>query len=234
MLFSVAFMIGLMGSLHCMGMCGPISMALPVPNRTPVRVLQAAILYNISRTLVYMLLGAIIGLLGVSISFAAPQQNLSVAMGLLMLLFVIMPKAWTMAMEKRVGSQWAAKLKKGFGYFFRKRSLWSFAGVGLLNGLLPCGLVYLALAGALAIGDWQKSALYMGAFGLGTFPMMLSVNLLGNWIKGKSFYRNFYRLVPVFTLLIALMFILRGLNLGIPYLSPQLRTAAGTQVVQCD
>ncbi|WP_072159116.1 sulfite exporter TauE/SafE family protein [Persicobacter sp. CCB-QB2] len=233
-LWSIAFLIGLMGSMHCIGMCGPISMALPMPDRKLGTVLKVTLMYNLARSFSYMLLGALLGIIGFGFSLAGTQQVLSIVMGALMLVVILLPQKYRLRLEQAAGNPVAGKIKKGFGYFFKKRTTLAFAGVGFLNGFLPCGLVYMALAGALAIGDWQQSALYMGIFGLGTWPMMVSVNLAGNWWASSQWRHKFYKAVPVFTFVIAVMFILRGLNLGIPYLSPEIRVSAGEQIEACD
>ena len=96
---------------------------------------------------------------------------------------------------------------------------------GLLNGLLPCGLVYAALAGAAATGGPLGGALFMAAFGLGTIPAMLAVSLAGRLITAP-WRARFQRAVPVAMAVLAVLFIVRGLSLGIPYLSPDLSPEA--------
>ena len=104
---------------------------------------------------------------------------------------------------------------------FNNKSSSSFFTIGLLNGFLPCGLVYIALAGALSAGDVLKGILFMVMFGFGTLPAMLVASVAGGFIN-IGIRKKMTRLIPVFTLVFAVIFILRGLNLGIPYVSPKL------------
>ena len=126
-------------------------------------------------------------------------------------------------------------IKRYFSHFLRKRSIGSAVAMGTINGLLPCGLVYVALAASIGGGSVQSGALYMLVFGLGTFPVMLAVSIAGNFI-GPGIRQKIYRLVPVFIVTLGLLFILRGMNLGIPYISPQLEESEGgtTQIENCD
>ncbi|MCG8474949.1 MAG: sulfite exporter TauE/SafE family protein [Cytophagales bacterium] len=233
-IYSAAFLIGLMGSLHCVGMCGPLALALPVRNRTFPNVLRATLVYNSGRVVTYMLLGLVLGMLGKGFSFAGTQQYLSVATGVLMLLFLLLPKSLVQRAEQIrpvfLLNQW---LKKKMGVILKKRTTDAHFVMGLLNGLLPCGLVYVALAGALATGEMIQGAVYMGAFGAGTVPMMLFVGAAGKMVS-INFRQKILKAVPAFVFTIGVLFILRGLNLGIPYLSPQLRTENGTEIVNCN
>ncbi len=105
--------------------------------------------------------------------------------------------------------------------FFQQRTFSSFFFIGTLNGLLPCGLVYLAVAGASATSGPSEGAAYMALFGAGTLPVMLSVVVAGNFISVNI--RNHIRnAMPYMILLIGVLFILRGLCLGIPYISPKI------------
>ena len=108
-------------------------------------------------------------------------------------------------------------------------------GLGIINGFLPCGLVYIALAASMAAGDIGQSVLYMIVFGIGTFPVMLGISLLGNYIK-PVLRRRIYKLVPLFVVILGLLLILRGLNIGIPYISPELDHSGDTagQIEVCD
>ena len=92
--------------------------------------------------------------------------------------------------------------------------------IGVLNGLLPCGFVYVGIAGAVSTVNWLTGALYMTMFGLGTFPVMFATAVFGKIIN-VNLKRRVSKLIPVFAVVLALLFILRGLNLGIPYLSPK-------------
>ena len=107
------------------------------------------------------------------------------------------------------------------------------AFIGLLNGFLPCGLVYVALAGAITTGGWVMGGLYMVTFGLGTLPVMLAVSLAGR-LLGTGFRTKLTRLVPIAGTVLAMLFILRGLSLGIPFVSPTpAKTDTGQATMDC-
>jgi sulfite exporter TauE/SafE len=219
-----AFLIGFIGSFHCIGMCGPIALSLPYQDVTKIKTAANVLLYNSGRVFTYSFLGLVFGLIGQGIALAGFQQWLSIGLGILMLLAAfsilnleknIIKIPFLEKIFKRVrfhlGRLLAQKSQK-------KQTLFL---VGVLNGFLPCGLVYLAIVGAIATGDIFKGSFYMGIFGIGTIPMMLSVALIGNLVSLK-FRKNIQKMIPFLLFTMAVLFILRGMNLGIPYLSPEL------------
>lgn len=218
-LFS-ALVLGLMGSFHCAGMCGPIAIALPLHGNSIPQKIFGGTLYNLGRTLTYGVMGAIFGLLGQGVEMIGFQQKISIIMGVIMILSVVFPSLFRNQynMEKSWFSL-VGKLKKSIGKLFSVHSFSSLFFIGLLNGLLPCGLVYMAIAGAIGTGEVVLGSLYMIMFGLGTIPMMLSIALAGN-ILSVAIRRKINRLIPVLVVVVGIFFILRGLSLGIPYLSP--------------
>lgn len=215
-----ALVLGLMGSFHCAGMCGPIAIALPLHgNALPEKIL-GGILYNLGRTLTYCIMGAIFGLLGQGIEMIGFQQKISVIMGGIMIISVLFPSLFRN--QYNMNKSWISlvgKLKATIGSMFSVRSFASLFFIGLLNGLLPCGLVYMAIAGAIGTGEVILGSLYMIMFGLGTLPMLLSISIAGN-ILSTAIRRKINRLIPVLVVLVGIFFVLRGLNLGIPFLSP--------------
>ncbi len=215
-----ALVLGLMGSFHCAGMCGPIAIALPLHGNTIPRKIYGGALYNLGRTLTYGIMGAIFGLLGQGVKLIGFQQKISVIMGAVMIISVIFPSLFRnqYTMEKSWFSL-VGKLKKSMGKLFSVRSFSSLFFIGLLNGLLPCGLVYMAIAGAIGTGEVLLGSLYMIMFGLGTIPMLLSISIAGN-ILSTAVRGKINRLIPVLVVVVGIFFILRGLSLGIPYLSP--------------
>ena len=218
-LFS-ALVLGLMGSFHCAGMCGPIAIALPLHGNTIPQKIFGGTLYNLGRTLTYGVMGAIFGLLGQGVEMIGFQQKISIIMGAIMILSVIFPSLFRN--QYNMDKSWfslVGKLKKSIGKLFSVRSFSSLFFIGLLNGLLPCGLVYMAIAGAIGTGEVVLGSLYMIMFGLGTIPMMLSIAIAGN-ILSVAIRRKINRLIPVLVVVVGIFFILRGLSLGIPYLSP--------------
>jgi uncharacterized protein len=226
-----ALTLGLIGSFHCIGMCGPIAIALPLTNQNWLSKILGASIYNIGRALTYGFMGIIFGLLGKGFKLAGLQQWVSIAMGIIMIVSVLFPFILR-SRSKLDGliNKFVARLKKAFGNLFKNRSYHSLFLIGLLNGFLPCGLVYMAIAGAVATGEVLNGAMYMIIFGLGTLPIMLSVSLIGNLIS-TPFRDRIRKFIPIFIVLIGLLFILRGMNLGIKYISPKLDKMNSTEMM---
>jgi sulfite exporter TauE/SafE len=228
-----AFVVGLVGSLHCVGMCGPIALALPQGFGSRMGILGSRLLYNFGRVITYALLGAVLGLIGFGASLAGWQRGLSLGLGIMLILLAVLQIGWLRRFLPRTGfTPFENLLKKAFGRLMRRGSFSALFGIGLLNGFLPCGLVYLALAGAVSTGSPELGALYMVLFGLGTVPAMLTTALLGSVI-GTSFRRRVRPVLLAFTLAFGVLFILRGLNLGVPYLSPKIDVEQGEAVECC-
>jgi sulfite exporter TauE/SafE len=215
-----ALVLGLLGSFHCAGMCGPIAIALPLHgNRLPQKI-YGGTLYNLGRTLTYGLMGAVFGLLGQGVRMIGFQQKVSIIMGAFMIIAVFFPSIFKNQYSTENGwISWVGKLKSSIAGMFAIRSFSSLFFIGLANGLLPCGLVYIAIAGAIGTGDVVYGSLYMLMFGLGTIPMMLSIAIAGNMIS-VAVRNKINKLMPVLVVLVGVFFILRGLSLGIPFLSP--------------
>jgi len=222
LLLITALSLGFLGSFHCVGMCGPIALALPLDRSSTTRAVGGALTYNTGRILTYALLGILLGLAGKSFVIAGYQRTLSLAIGFLLLLFLIMPQQFKSSVPSlRIFQGFVTRQKIAIGKLFQRSSLQSLFLIGLLNGLLPCGFVYLGLASALTTGEALKGAAFMAAFGAGTLPAMLTLSLAGNTIS-LSVRNNIRKAAPFVMGLMALLFIFRGLNLGIPYLSPHL------------
>ncbi|MBC5773521.1 sulfite exporter TauE/SafE family protein [Pontibacter sp. KCTC 32443] len=229
------FIFGLVGSFHCVGMCGPIAMALPFVGSTGWRYYAGRLLYNSGRIVTYASLGALAGAFGESLQMAGLQQTVSIVSGVLILLLLVLPAAIKGKSSSVLGTDklmmW---VRQKLGYYFQKNSLGSLFMVGLLNGLLPCGFVYIALAGAISAPGVGGAMLYMALFGLGTFPLIFLVSLSGKLISLKV-RGMFNRAVPYIGMTLAILFIVRGLGLGIPYLSPKVveTTAHKTEMSCC-
>ncbi len=208
-----ALVLGFMGSIHCLAMCGPLVMTLNAKRRQSN---SDKFQYNMGRIFTYSLLGMLAGIFGSGIQWAVGQQFLSVITGVLLLLAVLVGWvghqnniSWLSGTFARIKMR-LAKMLNG-----NRTSMWWF---GVYNGLLPCGLTYVALAASVATGSIWESILYMAFFGLGTSPMMLAIvsgfqRINRKWISGN-------KLVNGFTCLLAILLIVRGLGLGVPYLSP--------------
>ncbi len=221
-LILTALTLGFLGSFHCVGMCGPIALALPLDRSSSLSKYSGALIYNLGRVFTYALLGGFFGLVGESFVIAGYQQTVSITLGVAILIMVLLPNQ-VFSRFKITGFIYSniAKLKQQLALLFQKSSLSSLFFIGTLNGLLPCGLVYLGVAGAIAAGNSLNGAIFMATFGLGTLPAMFSLALLGNVIS-INFRNKIKKIIPLFVIVMAVLLILRGMNLGIPYVSPEL------------
>ncbi|HEX7653452.1 MAG TPA: sulfite exporter TauE/SafE family protein [Verrucomicrobiae bacterium] len=220
--FVLAISLGLLGSLHCAAMCGPLLLALPVPAGGPARFITGRLIYQLGRILTYTLLGILAGLAGKSIVLIGIQRWLSIGLGVAILGGFFLSRRLALATPVIRSVGW---LKRVMGRQLQQRTLRSLFLLGILNGLLPCGLVYVALAGAVSRGTLTAAIGFMAAFGLGTLPTMLGISLSGK-ILSPAIRLKLRRVIPVSVCLLAGLLILRGMALGIPYLSPDL--AQGT------
>lgn len=194
--------------------------ALPLDHTKPVKKVSQLTTYHIGRLLTYSIIGALFGLLGRGLFLRQYQQQLSIIIGILLILAVII----SFLPIKPIGISrpvylFISKVKSGLGKQLHGKGYRSLFSIGLLNGLLPCGLVYMALFGAIAMASPLESSLYMFFFGIGTIPMMSAAVYLGNFISVKA-RRNIQKAIPFLVIVIGILFILRGMGLGIPYISP--------------
>ena len=222
LLLGTALAFGFFGSLHCLGMCAPIAWAVP-QNESKKKIWVAnRLAYNTGRLIAYSALGAIAGLFGEMLSMAGVQQGLSILAGATIVVSELLLNGKLSANIKfKPAQNLFLKIKMRIGSLLKTNSFKSNFTLGLLNGLLPCGLVYMALVAAISMGSFYGGAAYMALFGLGTFPMMLGAAYLGFSFK-SNFSSTYFKFVPKLLVLVGLVLILRGLNLGIPYVSPQL------------
>lgn len=225
-----AFLLGLLGSFHCAGMCGPIAFALPVGQKGLTSRIGGSLLYNAGRILTYSFMGLVLGLLGTGLYFWGIQRWISVALGILMIGWVVVPFFWKGIFRTTTFSAAGSGIRNVFAGLFSKGTWFSVFVIGLLNGFLPCGLVYLALAEAVVSESAYAGALKMFLFGLGTVPVLLGLTLAGNFL-GTRFRQIVRKLIPWFIIFMGIIFILRGMNLGIPYISPKMD--AQTEKTEC-
>ena len=217
-----AFLVGFFGSFHCIGMCGPIAVALPVPKSSNISFFTGRILYNIGRVVTYSFLGALFGLLGSRIALAGAQQIVSIILGVLIIIAVLLPQKYkNFFAQHRITQKLAQPLKSNINLLFKKGTFSALFFIGILNGFLPCGFVYIGLAGSIASGNAISGALVMILFGFGTVPVMFAASVFGKYIN-VGIRTKLRKAIPAFAILLATIFILRGMNLGIPYLSPKL------------
>lgn len=210
-----ALTIGLVGSFHCVGMCGPIALALPFDRNSHWKALGSILLYNTGRIITYALMGLVIGLLGQGLFLAGMQSYFAIGMGVFLLLAAI----FSINVEGNLlRLPWVSRmylwLKHSLGKLLKGNANGLFF-IGLLNGLLPCGLVYMAIVGALATTSVVQGALYMIVFGLGTIPLM-AVAAFSARLINVNLRTRIRKLYPVFLVVIALLFLFRGISFHMP------------------
>lgn len=214
-----AFLLGFLGSFHCLGMCGPIALAVSAKDKC--RYLKNKLIYNLGRTVTYSGLGGLIGFLGFSLALAGIQQWISISMGVLILVM-----AFSYKRSERIVAQSGlfgavGKLRNVLGKYLKRGGTSAFFITGLLNGFLPCGMVYLALIASLAMQSPLYGAAYMFFFGMGTISMLISV-MVTQHMMAASVRNKLTKGMPYFAMFIGILFIVRGMGLGIHYLSPHL------------
>lgn len=221
MFFLAAISLGFFGSFHCIGMCGPIALAIPIYNHTRFYKTISIILYNAGRIFTYASLGVLFGLVGQGFALAGLQQILSVTLGVLILLGVLLPqRIVTKYTLTNKFFKLFSVIKSSLANQLAKKGLSSLFVLGALNGLLPCGLVYMAITAAIASSTLLHAVLFMAFFGLATVPLMFSLSYFTNLIS-IQFRSAVRKTIPYVTGVMAVLLILRGLNLNIPYLSPE-------------
>ena len=215
-----ALILGLLGSFHCVGMCGPIAFMLPVDRSNSLRKVSQIFTYYLGRLIAYSLIGLFFGLIGKSLYIFGLQQQLSIAIGVLMIIVVLIPvQTFNKYNFSKPIYKLISKVKSALGAALKKKTADTFLTIGFLNGFLPCGLVYMAVFASIAMPNTAQGSLYMALFGLGTIPLMTTAIYIGKFLNSTIKHR-IQKAIPVFVILIGILFILRGLGLGIPYLSP--------------
>lgn len=227
-LIAPAFALGLAGSLHCVGMCGPLALSLPVSHTGNLSRISGGLIYNSGRIFSYAIIGLLFGSLGSLVIATRWQSSLSVALGIIILLYLFIGGRF---LPGKISSGYFKVftflnkpfllLRQQLGRLFQSKKLSSLFFIGILNGFLPCGLVYMALSSSVITASSLNGGMFMLLFGLGTFPMMFATVLLGNFFN-QSLRRKIYKAVPALLFFMAVLLILRGMNLGIPFISPEI------------
>lgn len=211
----LGFIIGLFGSFHCIGMCGPLAFALPRGDKGTVWLVLDKLSYQLGRALSYAVLGLIVGLIGRNIWLAGFQQTISIVFGAAIILYSLSRlfgfSTKRVANYHFVNGLIVKAIQKKYGHF----------SVGLLNGLLPCAFVYVALATAINTSSAVQSSLFMFFFGLGTLPLMFAA-AVGVSFAGQRLRKTINNILPIVSLLLGIWLVIRGLALDIPFLSPVL------------
>ncbi|SDS66425.1 hypothetical protein SAMN04515667_2688 [Formosa sp. Hel1_31_208] len=228
-----ALVFGLLGSFHCVGMCGPIAFMLPVDRSHTSKKVFQIFTYHFGRILAYSLIGLVFGLVGKGLYIFGIQQQLSIAIGILMILIVLIPTQTfnTYNFSKPI-YRLISKVKSALGQALKKKTADTFLTIGFLNGFLPCGLVYMAVIASIATQNALQSSLYMALFGIGTIPLMTTAIYIGKFLNA-TVKQRIQKAIPVFVIIIGALFILRGLGLGIPYISPTPIVEMATSAIDC-
>jgi len=227
--FLVGFLLGLAGSLHCIGMCGPLVMLFPLNGTSKVLGLINSLVYQLGRVLVYVLLGLLFGAVFQIVDLKYFERYFSIGIG--MLFFALWVREVSNKTESTQNSFQSIILNL-FGKVLQLKSVFGMFLGGMMNGLLPCGLVYGALLAAFGTGTTQGSMIFMLGFGLATIPSMILLSFFKNAITMK-FRQKLGKMLPWWLLILGIWFILRGLNLGIPFISPKFTGIHGGQQQCC-
>lgn len=215
-----ALTLGVFGSMHCIGMCGPLVLAVPGNTASRWKYIVERLVYHTGRAMMYGVIGSVLGLVGKGVLINI-QQDVSIILGVTILVAALIPLGLRARMDKysplkKIHNAVAAR----FSSLLKKRGYVTLFTLGMLNALLPCGLVYTAVIGAAVVADVWQSALFMFVFGMGTAPALVIVSLTGSMVSQK--YRLYItRAIPLFSIALGVILILRGLNLGIPMVSPK-------------
>ncbi|MBS1600860.1 MAG: sulfite exporter TauE/SafE family protein [Bacteroidetes bacterium] len=227
MIFQViiaGFTLGMISSLHCVGMCGPLVMSLPVYHMRGREKLFSLLTYHFGRISTYAVFGLIFGLLGRRIFIAGFQRWFSIGLGIFIIFILIRHFFFKNSFQPVFLKKYYQKIQQWSISLWKDPSKKSFLLLGIANGLLPCGMVYIAIAAALSISDVMLSVFFMVLFGIGTLPALLSLGYFG-YLINISARNKMKKIIPFFMAGMGLLLILRGLNLGIPFLSPNLGQA---------
>lgn len=201
-------------------MCGPIAMMLPLDRSNEAKRVTQILTYHIGRITSYSILGLFFGLLGRGFFLAGFQQKMSIWVGILMIVVVLVPeKAFSQLNFSKPVFRIISQFKSALGQQFKKKTYSAIFTIGILNGFLPCGLVYVALFGAIAMQNVTLGIGYMVLYGLGTIPMMSAVIYISNMLT-MPIRNRIQKLIPIMIVGVGMLFILRGMGLNIPFISP--------------
>lgn len=214
----VIFALGLVSSLHCVSMCGPIvlSYSLPLGSKKISSQILAHLAYNFGRILTYSLLGALAGLLGGSVGFigelAGFQNVAAIFAGVLMVVagILMLDLIPNKRLQRFNPLLYTSRFLRPLGSRFSSSSVGSKFTLGLILGFLPCGLIYAALLKAISTGTVFAGALTMTAFGLGTAGSLLAIGIFSSALSLK-FSRWGSRVAAVSVLLLGIFMVSRGI-----------------------
>lgn len=210
--------LGFIGSFHCVGMCGPIVLGLPRSDSNISAITFNATIYNLGRISVYALFGLLFGFLGKEIAIAGFQSTLSIFLGILIIIAVVFSKKIYRKKRHILIQKFINTINKSYGILIRKNSKSALLGMGILNGLLPCALVYSGLAAAVLTETPYHSMFYMALFGLGTLPALFTIYVSPNFIS-LDLRRKFRKYIPYMAFSLGVFLVFRGIllqDIGLP------------------
>lgn len=221
-----AFIIGLFGSLHCVGMCGPVMLAFMGPKQSK----SGFLLYHTGRILTYVLIGALLGLIGATAAMFQVQKVMAFALGFGLILLYGIPSIRHSLERFYYESRFYQLLKSFMSKNLSIRKRWFLSGVA--NGFFPCGLTYVAAAGAVALAHPLQGALFMVLFGLGTLPALITLSFAGN-IFSKRLKSLIPKSVSIIAILSGSLLILRGLLTTFPQFNQMVQANAAGLITVC-
>ena len=171
--YIAALATGLAGSMHCLGMCGPLMAGIGAAHTGWKSLFRQMLMHHSGRIAGYMFIGVLMGAVGQLASMVLVQRWLMIFAGLAILVSLLFT-------AKAVSGSAFARMFGSVSRFtgIRAGSAAGMLLLGFFNGLLPCGLVYAAAAGALATASWQQGLLFMALFGLANAPVLM---LAASW-----------------------------------------------------
>lgn len=223
--------LGLLSSVHCIGMCGPLSLALPVSSLSPVKKTLALFVYNAGRIITYSIIGLIFGLAGRKIYLAGFQQIFSIVLGVFVIILVVQYYVFRKTNQPSFIKNIYQPVQQWIFKLWSNPAKANYLLLGMANGLLPCAMVYIAVAGALSTTEVSNAVLFMAMFGAGTLPAMMIFTYAGSFLK-VSARNTIKKAMPYLFAAMAVLLILRGMNLGIPFISPIMESGP-KDVISC-
>lgn len=216
-MYWIALTLGFFGSLHCIGMCGPLALGILSHKNGGTSIsIFSSISYNLGRTIGYMILGLFFGVLGNMIALGGMQKTISITLGVIMVFFFLFSLNPDQLISKHVLLKgFYEKVSHSLSNIAQKSGKMSALNLGIINGFLPCGLVYVAIAGAISLSNIWGSMGFMMFFGLGTFPAMMAV-LMSNSLISSRIRLSFRKLYPVIMLVMGAYLIYRGMMSKMP------------------
>jgi len=213
-----AFLIGLAGSVHCVGMCGPLALAIPGASKDKgFTFFLRTIAYQISRISGYGVLGLIVGFFSQGMQFTGVQPYFSLLSGILLLFlgfFGIIPEVNAFS-KYPIIQHFQVKINRIIGTVMTNEHFSTPFVLGFLNAMLPCGMIYIALGTGLSSGNMSEAALYLISFGLGTLPLMFMVSLSGQFLS-LQMRRSWQKTIPIIFMISGIILIYKGMNIDLP------------------